>query len=84
MAQQDLRVRTELASDGSLYQRYHPAMRAVHDAHAARLAEASPRHAAMLEDRIRSFEGQPQRYGTQLIGMPEGSSVRFQSRIPMT
>jgi hypothetical protein len=40
-------------------------MRAVHDAHAARLAEASPRHAAMLEDRIRSFEGQPQRYGTQ-------------------
>ncbi|MCY3699891.1 MAG: hypothetical protein OXH46_09700 [Gemmatimonadetes bacterium] len=32
---------------------------------AAREGKASPRHAAMLEDRIRFFEGRPQRYGTQ-------------------
>ncbi|MYA33765.1 MAG: hypothetical protein F4164_13760 [Gemmatimonadales bacterium] len=32
---------------------------------AAREGRASPLHAAMLEDRIRFFEGRPQRYGTQ-------------------
>ena len=32
---------------------------------AASEGRASPRHAAMLEDRIRFFEGRPQRYGTQ-------------------
>jgi hypothetical protein len=42
MVEQDLRVRTELAADGSLFQGYHPRMQAVHDANAARLA-------AMLE-----------------------------------
>lgn len=38
MAEQDLRIRTELAAGGSLFDGYHPRMRAVHDAHAARLA----------------------------------------------
>ena len=33
---------------------------------AAREGKANPAHAAMLEDRIRFFEGRPQRYGTQL------------------
>jgi len=33
---------------------------------AAREGKADPAHAAMLEDRIRFFEGRPQRYGTQL------------------
>ena len=32
---------------------------------AARKERACPRQAAMLEDRIRFFEGRPQRYGTQ-------------------
>ena len=115
MAARDLTVRDELAADGSLFHRYHPRMRAIHDANAARLAaimdergwpgepqvgrdgaeaawliaqhaiaqpalqraalaalrEASERgdvpalQPAMLEDRIRAFEGRPQRYGTQ-------------------
>ena len=115
MAAEDLRVRAELAADGSLFQGYHPRMRAVHDHQAARLAEILAEHgwpterqagvdgvqaawlivqhaiaqpgfqrqalgilsaaagrdevpawqAAMLEDRIRTFEGRPQRYGTQ-------------------
>lgn len=33
---------------------------------AAKRGEAEPRHAALLEDRIRFFEGRPQRFGTQL------------------
>ena len=33
---------------------------------AAREGKADSAHAAMLEDRIRFFEGRPQRYGTQL------------------
>ena len=37
MSEDDLRVRADLASDGSLFEGYHPRMRAVHDAHAARL-----------------------------------------------
>lgn len=115
MAEKDLRVRAELAATGSLYEGYHPSMRAVHDRHAQRLAQilaqygwpgerrvgedgaraawlivqhaiAQPglqrqalgeMHAAaergeipewqvaMLDDRIRTFEGRPQRYGTQ-------------------
>jgi len=115
MAHEDLSVRSELAADGSLYQGYHPRMRAVHDRHAARLAQivkshgwpgepqvgpegaqaawliaqhaiAQPAfqrealsalsaaarrgevpgwHVALLEDRIRTFEGLQQRYGTQ-------------------
>jgi hypothetical protein len=115
MVEEDRRVRAELAADGSLFEGYHPRMRAVHDGHAARLtrivdehgwpgrSKAGPdgaeaawlilqhaiahpalqrralgelRNAAdraevprwqpvMLEDRIRMFEGRPQRYGTQ-------------------
>jgi hypothetical protein len=115
MVEEDLRVRADLAEDGSLFDGYHPRMRAVHEAHAARLgtildqrgwpteprvgrdgAEAAwliVQHAigrpalqraalaalgqaaargevpalqpAMLEDRIRTLEGRPQRYGTQ-------------------
>jgi hypothetical protein len=116
LAAEDLRVREELAGDGSLFQGYHPRMEAVHKRSAARLgqiiaergwpgtsvvgsdgAEAAwliVQHAigepdfmrsslgllrraaergdtpawqgAMLEDRIRMFEGRPQRFGTQL------------------
>jgi hypothetical protein len=44
MAAEDLRVRTELAADGSLFAGYHPRMRAVHDRHAARLAEIVAEH----------------------------------------
>jgi len=115
MSAEDLRVRAELAADGALFQGYHPRMRAVHDTHAARLAqimadhswpgepqvgqdgaeaawlivqhaiaqpavqrlglaaleaaaargEVPARYPAMLEDRIRTFEGRLQRYGTQ-------------------
>ncbi|RAU23916.1 hypothetical protein CU669_02260 [Paramagnetospirillum kuznetsovii] len=32
----------------------------------ANRGDAPPRHAAMLDDRIRALEGRPQRYGTQL------------------
>jgi hypothetical protein len=115
MAKTDLQVRSELAADGSLFEGYHPHMRAVHDANAARLSaifeslgwpgerqvgqqaaeaawllvqhaiaqpafqrhalallqaavargDAPPVHAAMLGDRIRTYEGRPQVYGTQ-------------------
>jgi hypothetical protein len=37
MAAEDLRVRERLAADGSLFQGYHPQMRAVHERHADRL-----------------------------------------------
>ena len=40
---------------------------------AAREGQASPRHAALLEDRIRFFEGRPQRYGTQFDWDAEGN-----------
>ncbi|QEH31999.1 hypothetical protein OJF2_04680 [Aquisphaera giovannonii] len=115
MADEDQATRARLAADGSLFDGYHPEMRAVHDGNAARLAEIIAsrgwpgrsvagedgsraawmilQHAiaqpdfqrrclvllqdaasrgevpcvevAMLEDRIRVFEGRPQRYGTQ-------------------
>ncbi|HEX2220562.1 MAG TPA: DUF6624 domain-containing protein [Gemmatimonadales bacterium] len=122
MAAEDLRVRRELAESGSLFEGYHPRMRAVHDAHAARLAAILDDHGwpgnhqvgpdgaeaawlivqhaiahpdlqrralaalvaaaargevpaymwAMLEDRIRTLEGRPQRYGTQFDWNPAG------------
>ncbi|HZB27509.1 MAG TPA: DUF6624 domain-containing protein [Gemmatimonadales bacterium] len=115
MSAEDVRVRSELAADGSLFHGYHPRMRAVHDTNASRLTtildahgwpgerqvgrdgalaawlivqhaighpalqrralellqaavrhgDAPPLHAAMLEDRIRVFEGRHQLYGTQ-------------------
>lgn len=115
LAQEDLQTRERLASDGSLFEGYHPEMQAVHESNAERLAElistygwptpqiAGPdgaeaawlivQHAisrpdfqracldhlqkaadaghvplwqpAMLLDRIRMFEGQPQVFGTQ-------------------
>ena len=40
---------------------------------AAREGRADPTHAAMLEDRIRFFEGRPQRYGTQLDWDADGN-----------
>ena len=40
---------------------------------AAREGRAPPRHAALLEDRIRFFEGRPQRYGTQFDWDAEGN-----------
>lgn len=116
LAAADLRLRDELAADGSLFEGYHPAMEAVHGRNAARLreiiaergwpgtslagadgaeaawlivqhaigepdflrsclrllreaaerGEAPAWQVAMLEDRIRMFEGKPQRFGTQL------------------
>lgn len=122
LASEDGRVRGELATDGSLFEGYHPRMEAVHRQNAARLitvldrygwpgkslvgpeaAEAAwliAQHAigepdfqrrclrlleeaanlgevpawqpAMLEDRIRMFEGRPQLYGTQLEPDEEG------------
>ena len=115
LIEDDQRVRAELVADGSLFDGYHPRMRAVHDHNAERLASilhergwpGEPRvgpeaakaawlivqHAigrpafqrealevlklaaargqvpasqpALLEDRIRTLEGRPQRYGTQ-------------------
>ena len=40
---------------------------------AAREGKADPAHAAKLEDRIRFFEGRPQRYGTQLDWDADGN-----------
>jgi hypothetical protein len=115
LADEDQRVRAELAADGSLYRGYNPAMEAVHLRNSARLEEIIDTHGwpgralvgeegsraawlilqhaisrpqfqrrglallqaaeasgdvplvevAMLEDRIRVFEGKPQVYGTQ-------------------
>jgi hypothetical protein len=44
MAEEDQRVRAELASDGSLFDGYHPTMKAVHDKNAARLTEIIEQH----------------------------------------
>lgn len=116
LADEDARVRAELAAAGTLWDGYHPEMEAVHRRNAERLraiidrigwpseakvgeaaasaawlvaqhaigepdfqrrclramqsavgaGEAPPWQAAMLDDRIRVFEGRPQRYGTQL------------------
>lgn len=115
MARQDVELRGQLAADHSLFNGYHPKMKALHDRNAERLSAivhelgwpgkskvgAEAAHAAwlilqhaishpelqrrcfpllaaqvnigemealdvaMLEDRIRCFEGRPQRFGTQ-------------------
>lgn len=44
-------------------------------AEAAARGDADPAHVAMLEDRIRVFEGRPQRYGTQLDWDPDGTAM---------
>jgi hypothetical protein len=44
MAAEDLRVREELASDGSLFEGYHPRMREVHERNAARLLAILEEH----------------------------------------
>ena len=44
MRAEDLRVRTRLAADGSLFEGYHPEMEAVHRANAARLREILDAH----------------------------------------
>jgi hypothetical protein len=115
MLDEDQQVRAELVADGSLFDGYHPRMRAVHEGNAERLAtildqwgwpgepqvghdgaraawlmvqhaigrpafqrealdalrlaatrgEVPALQPALLEDRIRTLEGRPQRYGTQ-------------------
>jgi len=44
MAAEDLRVRSALAADGSLFDGYHPAMEAVHRRNAARLGQILDAH----------------------------------------
>jgi hypothetical protein len=44
MAAYDSKVRAELAEDGSLFEGYHPRMRAVHEENAARLEEIIEEH----------------------------------------
>src|SRR5438270_2438863 len=44
MAEEDRRVRAELAADGSLFEGYHPTMQAVHDRNAARLTDIIAEH----------------------------------------
>jgi hypothetical protein len=127
MAEEDERLRAELAADGSLFDGYHPRMEDVQRRNAARLLGIVERHGwpgrskvgehaawaawlilqhaigdpslqrrglkwlegaavrgevpraqvAMLEDRIRVFEGKPQRYGTQLDEDETGELVPF-------
>jgi hypothetical protein len=122
MAEEDQRIRSELAATGELFHGYHPRMEEVHRRNAQALTdviaahgwpgkslvgadgaqsawlvlqhaignpalqrgclpllqaavtrgEMEPAHPAYLEDRIRSFEGRPQRYGTQLDWDEEG------------
>ena len=121
MAEEDQRVRAELAAAGSLFDGYHARMAEVHRRNAARLSAILDRHGwpgpalvgedgsaaawlvlqhaigdpplmrrglallgalapgdvepaqlAMLEDRVRAFEGRPQQYGTQYDWDEEG------------
>lgn len=132
MKEEDLRVRAELARDGSLFDGYHPRMEAVHRRNAARLREiidargwpgkgvagedgakaawliaqhaigepdfqrrsleslraaaetgdVDPWQVAFLEDRIRMFEGRPQRYGTQYDIGDDGRPVPYEIEAP--
>jgi hypothetical protein len=72
LAAEDRRVRSELAATGELLAMgYHPRMEKVHREHAARLRAILAEHGwpdeelVGAEDRIRFFEGRPQRCGTQ-------------------
>ena len=44
MGEEDQRVRARLAADGSLFDGYHPSVKAVHDRNAARLTEIIEQH----------------------------------------
>jgi hypothetical protein len=127
MEREDLRVRAELAADGSLFEGYHPRMEAVHRRNALRLLEVIDAHGwpgerlvgadgaqaawriaqhaigepefqrqclrwlqeaaeagdvpawqpAFLEDRVRVFEGRPQRFATQFELSDDGWPVPF-------
>jgi hypothetical protein len=129
MAREDAELRNTLASDGPLFNGYHPQIKAVHDLNAKRLeeivqqhgwpgkskvgeeaarsawlilqhaiahpalqrkcfpllveqveaGEMSPVEMAMLEDRIRCFEGRPQRFGTQF----DWDEKKLMSPLPM-
>jgi hypothetical protein len=52
MVEEDLRVRADLAEDGSLFDGYHPRMRAVHEAHAARLGTILDQRGWPTEPRV--------------------------------
>jgi uncharacterized protein DUF6624 len=132
MKEEDLRVRAELAADGSLFDGYHPRMEEVHRHNASRLREIIDVHgwpghnlagedgaeaawliaqhaigeplfqrrclellqaaadagdaptwqAAFLEDRIRVFEGKPQRYATQFEIGDDGWPIPYQIEEP--
>ncbi|MBI4854035.1 MAG: hypothetical protein HY819_19750 [Acidobacteria bacterium] len=132
LIEEDNRLREELASNGSLYEGYHPKMEEIHIRNAARLAEiideigwpstiyvgqdgaeaawciaqhaignpglqrkclealkknvvlgyAPAWQAAMLEDRIRMFEGKPQIYGTQLEPDQDGKTRPYWTQEP--
>lgn len=135
MAENDLSVRQELVTEGSLANHgYHPRMEAVHKRNAARLAGIIERHgwpgeslvgedgakaawlvaqhaignppfmrkclfllkqaasgnevpqwqAAMLEDRIRMYEGRPQVYGSQFQPNENGEFVPYTIENPET
>lgn len=123
MAAEDLRVRSELLADGTLFVGYHPRMAEVHHRNAVRLSaimedigwptktvvgaeaadaawlvlqhsigdppvmrrglalladavargDAKPAQLAMLEDRVRTLSGLPQRYGTQFDWDEQGT-----------
>jgi hypothetical protein len=132
MKEEDLRVRAELAADGSLFDGYHPRMEEVHRHNASQLREIIDVHgwpghnlagedgaeaawliaqhaigeplfqrrclellqaaadagdvptwqAAFLEDRIRVFEGKPQRYATQFEIGDDGWPVPYEIEEP--
>ncbi len=127
MARRDQILRDRLASEGVLFDGYHPEMEKVHTANAKRLDEILQRHGwpgrslvgvggaraawlvvqhaialpdfqrralqlleiaasrkeapawqlAMLEDRVRFFEGRPQLYGTHFDWNEEGQLVPY-------
>lgn len=132
MAEEDRKVRAELAATGELYQGYAPRMAEVHLRNAQQLEtiieqwgwpgkslvgeeasqaawfivqhaigsprfqricltvlqeavarqEADPAHMAYLEDRIRFYERQPQRYGTQFDWDENGQMIPWELEDP--